>query len=117
MPPKKAKGKAPIVAVAEAPLVNMFEDEDKASPANGGCIPEAIANILGGVTTEFASEALDRLTEEWKSDVGKSSKQGLRGDQKSEEFLGVPGATWHIQVLCLFFVAYRMPHLTTTQRD
>ena len=76
----------------------VFHDDSKAHPANGGCIAEAIASLPLKLTKGQVTAALDRWTAEWQDNDDKPKKHGLRGDQRTPEFLGKKGETWHIQV-------------------
>ena len=97
MAPKKAA--ASSTGDKEDKSVNFqFHDDSKAHPADGGCIAEAISSLPLTLTMEEVTASLDRWTLEWQGEDGKAKKQGLRGDQKTAEFLGKPGETWHIQV-------------------
>ena len=72
-----------------------FEDDQKAHPADGGCVAEALVKAGLFRSDKAAAQALDNMTHDWRTNPNSS----LRDDQKCDEFLGKAGATWHIQAI------------------
>lgn len=72
-----------------------FEDDQRAHPADGGCVAEALVKVGVFRSDKAAALALDNTTHDWRTNPNSS----LRDDQKCEEFLGKAGETWHIQAI------------------
>ena len=71
-------------------IINSHEGE---SIAGGGCVAVALAKLGVFSSDEEATQWLDFYTDDWRS------SPTLRADKKNTENLGVPGLSWHRQVI------------------
>ena len=109
----KGKGKATAPAVDEdagEPYSMHGGDEDKAHPAYGGCIAEALSHVLG-MSVAKVTFALDRITAEWKSDEGKTKAQKLRDDISEDR--GLPGHSRRKPRCVRWPSSHALTHVTT----
>ena len=99
MAPKK-KGVAPDAtgATAVVPVraeAFMFHNDEEAHPAEGACIADSLVVLKIFPSKAKAIQALDATRSDWLT----YPRSSLRDDQRNEKFLGIPGETWHIQIV------------------